>query len=86
MSSVIGAHKPDERIFAAAGEKLGVPRANILHIGDSLREDVEGARQAGINALRIRRSGVEQFYDVPNLTELLPLLEKPINAKAANQL
>lgn len=57
VSAVHGAHKPDPGIFRHAADLLGVPSARMLHIGDSLREDVAGAESAGASALRIRRSG-----------------------------
>lgn len=70
VSSIVGAHKPDVRIFHRAAETLGVRPEKILHIGDSWREDVEGARAAGSKALRIRRSGVEKDGDVTSLTRV----------------
>lgn len=56
VSASHGAHKPDPRIFQHAANLLGVPCARMLHIGDSLREDISGAEAAGASALRIRRS------------------------------
>ncbi len=65
ISSRIGAAKPDRRIFLAAlkGEE---PR-NALHIGDSLREDLEGASAAGMRAMLLDRSDkfVTWINDVP---------------------
>ena len=77
VSSQLGFHKPDQRIFLRAAELLGISPNAILHIGDSLREDVEGARSVGMNPLRIRRSGKEQAFDVAKLTTLLDLLRVP---------
>jgi putative hydrolase of the HAD superfamily len=70
VSSLVGAHKPDKRIFHRAAESLGVRPEKILHIGDSWKEDVEGARAAGSKALRIRRSGLERDADVISLTQV----------------
>jgi len=70
VSAQIGAHKPDVRIFRHAAEYLQIPPEEILHIGDSQREDVEGARAAGLQAVRIRRSGAEQASDAASLLEL----------------
>jgi putative hydrolase of the HAD superfamily len=65
ISSRIGVAKPDRRIFLAAlkGEE---PR-NALHIGDSLREDVEGASTAGMRAVLLDRSDkvATKINDVP---------------------
>ncbi|MGZ8939454.1 MAG: HAD-IA family hydrolase [Limisphaerales bacterium] len=56
VSAEHGAHKPDACIFQHAADLLGVAPNDMLHIGDSLREDVAGAEAAGASALRIRRS------------------------------
>ena len=71
-----GAHKPDARIFQYASERLNVPADRILHVGDSQREDVEGAKAAGGWARRVRRSGRELEHDIQSLTEVAPLIRK----------
>jgi putative hydrolase of the HAD superfamily len=71
VSSQVGAHKPNNHIFRQAAELLRVTERNILHVGDSWREDVEGARAAGFRALRIRRNGKEKDLDVVKLTAVL---------------
>jgi len=57
MSARAGFAKPDPRIFLATLEALGEAPADALHIGDSEKEDVRGARDAGLQALLIDRSG-----------------------------
>jgi len=57
MSGRAGYAKPDPRIFHVALERLGVAASAALHVGDSEREDVDGARAAGIAALWLRRDG-----------------------------
>jgi putative hydrolase of the HAD superfamily len=79
MSSVVGAHKPDPKIFERAADLLSIRVENVLHVGDSWREDVEGARAAGVEAVRIRRCGPERMEDIARLTDLPLLLENPIN-------
>jgi putative hydrolase of the HAD superfamily len=74
VSSALGAHKPDPRIFDHAARELGVPPGEIIHVGDSEREDVAGARAAGFQARRIRRSGVEKQDDINRLTAIPPLI------------
>jgi putative hydrolase of the HAD superfamily len=46
-SAEVGAPKPDPAVFLAALERLRVPAARALHIGDS-PADEEGARTAGL--------------------------------------
>ncbi|MBO83846.1 MAG: hypothetical protein CL927_00690 [Deltaproteobacteria bacterium] len=52
VSGALGVEKPDERAFSAVADALGVPLAAILHVGDSVRADVEGARAAGAVGMR----------------------------------
>jgi ribonucleotide monophosphatase NagD (HAD superfamily) len=42
--------KPDPAIYAPVIERLGLPRARILAVGDGLRTDIAGARAAGIDS------------------------------------
>ena len=44
LSSEVGWRKPAPQIFEAALGALGAPARSTLMVGDSLREDVEGAR------------------------------------------
>lgn len=56
-SAQAGARKPSAAIFERALSLLGEsPRAS-LHVGDSVEEDVEGARNAGIEPMLLRRDG-----------------------------
>ena len=54
-SAEAGVAKPDPAIFHRALELAGVRAAEALHAGDSLAEDVQGARAAGIDAVLVRR-------------------------------
>ncbi|HEY8514865.1 MAG TPA: HAD-IA family hydrolase [Candidatus Binatia bacterium] len=57
-SSEAGAAKPDPAIFRRALALLGgLPAARCLHVGDSLREDVDGATAAGLRAVWLDRRG-----------------------------
>lgn len=49
-----GAAKPDPRIFAVALERLGIPAAEAVYVGDDAAHDVEGARAAGLRAIDVR--------------------------------
>jgi putative hydrolase of the HAD superfamily len=56
-SAEIGVAKPSRAIFDHALTIAGVPAANVAHVGDSLREDVAGARAAGIAPVLVSRGG-----------------------------
>lgn len=53
-----GVGKPDARIFAAACELAGAPAAQVLHVGDDLVMDVEGALRAGLQAAWVLRPSI----------------------------
>lgn len=55
ISTEVGAAKPDPRAFRAALEKHGCSAEYAWHIGDSFREDYEGAKAAGLRAIWLKR-------------------------------
>lgn len=57
-SAGVGARKPAAAVFEAALAAARVTPAQALHVGDSLEEDVAGARAAGIAALWLNRDGL----------------------------
>ena len=54
-SAAFGARKPSPEIFEHALGVAGVAAYDAIHVGDSLAEDVAGARAAGIEAVLIKR-------------------------------
>jgi len=55
VSGEHGHNKPAREIFDATACALNLPSSEILHIGDSQREDYLGARHAGFHALHLDR-------------------------------
>ncbi len=53
----VGRPKPAPEIFGVAASRLGVSPAAILHVGDSLREDVAGAEAVGWRSVWLDRLG-----------------------------
>lgn len=77
ISCEVGVEKPDQAIFAVAQQAFLVEPEALLHIGDSLRHDIEGARSMGWQAVLIDPQGkhpeVEPRVEtLPALLELLP--------------
>jgi putative hydrolase of the HAD superfamily len=56
-SAAVGAAKPAPAIFRHALALAGVGADRALHVGDSLGEDLKGARACGIAAVLVSRSG-----------------------------
>lgn len=70
------APKPDVRAFWAACEALGVAPQQAVMVGDSLKNDVQGALAAGLRAVWLNRYAPDQagVYSIQQLLELPPLL------------
>jgi putative hydrolase of the HAD superfamily len=71
ISAIVGVEKPHPRIFETALAALGVAAERALHVGDSLRDDVEGAQGVGMRALRLSPSGDGDLVRLADLPELL---------------
>jgi putative hydrolase of the HAD superfamily len=56
ISARVGYQKPHRAIFEHALEVMGVPADAAIHVGDSYRADVLGARAAGIEPVLIDRA------------------------------
>jgi putative hydrolase of the HAD superfamily len=55
VSSLVGLEKPDPAIFELAIDRAGVPKEEILYVGDHLEDDIQGARAVGLPAILIDR-------------------------------
>jgi len=53
-----GAAKPEPAIFARAASALGVPAAQIAHVGDDAELDVLGAQRAGMIGVWLNREAL----------------------------
>jgi putative hydrolase of the HAD superfamily len=76
-SAALGAPKPAAAIFEAALALAGVTPAQAVHVGDSLANDVHGARAVGVAPVLLRRAGVSGSsapLGVPMIASLAELL------------
>lgn len=71
-----GIGKPDARIFQLACDRLRLPASDVLHVGDNLELDVDGALAAGMQAAWIQRDqrgepppGALRFRDLAELAD-----------------
>lgn len=67
ISEQIGAQKPSGEAFNTLAEKLDVAPSECLFIGDNPRQDIAGARAAGMQAILIERYG----EDAEGLAEIV---------------
>lgn len=77
-----GKTKPHATIFRAMLELLGVAPAEALMVGDTLQDDVEGARAVGMRAVLLDRDC--RYPGLPGaLPDLFALLELPALSRDA---
>jgi FMN phosphatase YigB (HAD superfamily) len=58
-SGAFGVAKPDPAIFLEALRRTDVAPQHAVHVGDSLVDDVSGARAAGIEPVLLARDGAD---------------------------
>lgn len=73
-SEAEGHAKPGTRLFALALERAGVDPAEAIHVGDSLREDVDTAESLGIRGVLIERDPEKRTQHSPRIRSLEALL------------
>jgi 2-haloalkanoic acid dehalogenase type II len=80
-SGEAGYAKPDPMAFQVALDALSLAPHEALHVGDSLANDVAGARAAGLRAVWLNRTAAvraphhaEPHHEIASLRELLGLL------------
>ncbi|MFQ5711411.1 MAG: HAD family hydrolase, partial [Candidatus Geothermarchaeales archaeon] len=79
LSKDIGIRKPDLRIFRYTLERLGVKPEKALHVGDSARHDVAGAKRLGMKAIWIiseEEQTIEADHVIASIDELKEILRE----------
>lgn len=69
IAGEVGAAKPDPLIFHSACAALDCDPGQALHVGDRLRTDAVGARDAGLSGVWLDRVGVPQ--DIPTGVDVI---------------
>jgi putative hydrolase of the HAD superfamily len=69
-SHVVGVEKPDRRIFEIALEAARVEPGAAVHVGDLYEVDVVGARAAGVAAVLVDPTGLQNDRDCPRVSSL----------------
>jgi len=87
ISDAVGIRKPRAEIFTAVLDRLAVAPGEMLHVGDSLRADVDGAAACGIPSVWITRrisdadgrlrehAGAKPDFVIRDLAEVSSLLD-----------
>ncbi|CAB50615.1 TIGR02253 family HAD-type hydrolase [Pyrococcus abyssi] len=75
----VKAIKPNPKIFIAALERLKVEPNKAVMVGDSLEQDVLGAKALGIKTVWINQKGDNGYnlpdFEISSISELLEVLE-----------
>lgn len=81
ISGGLGVHKPDSRIFNLSIREVNLRPCDAVHVGDSLRDDVLGAKKARWFTIWINRgekpipgSFIRPDWEIKELCELIDLL------------
>ena len=75
-SGIVGVGKPDPAVYAATVAGLDLPPARILHVGDSVHYDVDGAAACGLQSVHMdpyRHLPVDRPRHVRTLADVLTL-------------
>lgn len=73
-ADMVRAHKPHPRLFQKALEASGCSVDEVVHIGDSMTSDVNGANAVGIKAILVDRDGKYGASGIPAAKNLLEAL------------
>ena len=75
ISSEINIRKPDPRIFKYACKQMNLQEKECIYVGDSYSRDIEGALNAGLNAIYVSRNNeihdnVKTIYQIKELLDI----------------
>jgi len=86
LSYEMGIRKPDPAIYRRCMEELGIPAENCMYVGDGGSQELETAKELGMQAVQAmwyRKHDFEKyqaairpdFVQIPEPMDLLPLIE-----------
>lgn len=81
ISGDFGHGKPDPSIFHHILEQAGITKEEAIMVGDNLNTDILGSNRIGmkniwINHQQTKREEVQPTYEIKELKELIPIIEK----------
>ena len=84
LSAELGAAKPEPEAFDALAKRLGLFPGNLVMVGDSWADDIEGALAAGWTAIWINRAGKPrpdhdpdaELVELPDLRQVPEVVER----------
>ncbi len=82
ISGEVDYGKPDEKIFSIALKKFNVSGKESIMVGDTLKTDIVGAKNAGFVTIWLNEGKLENdneikpHYEIDNIKKLLKLIKK----------
>ena len=74
ISSAVGYAKPDRRIFDFVIKSRQLVATTVLHVGDSVTNDIGGATNAGVKAILVDRKGAHEADTISRVASLKEIL------------
>lgn len=78
VSGDVGVHKPDPALFTYTADKLGLKADECVYVGDHPINDIQGALEAGMKAIRMNFGwfkDVDLRPDVPVIEDIIDVLK-----------
>ncbi len=76
LSGEVGSRKPEREIFEITLTKLGIKEARrVIHVGDDLTADVQGAKNAGLIPVLFDPQGLHSVEDVITIRKMPDILD-----------
>jgi putative hydrolase of the HAD superfamily len=75
VSSSVGYAKPDRRIFDFVLKSRQLAPGQVLHVGDSIRNDIEGAVNAGMKGILVDRKGAHEDAAITRVASLNEIVD-----------
>lgn len=78
VSGDVGVHKPDPALFAYTADKLGLKTEECVYVGDHPINDIKGALDAGMKAIRMNYGWFKDTDlrdDVPVIDSIIDVLK-----------
>jgi len=69
LAELVGAEKPDEKIFRYALEKVGVAPSRAVHVGNRLESDIRPAQKLGMRTVWLLRGDAPPAPTLDQLAE-----------------
>lgn len=78
VSGDVGVHKPDPALFKYTADKLGLKTGECVYVGDHPVNDIQGALESGMKAIRMNWGWFENQdlrEDVPVISDIIDVLK-----------